>query len=209
MKLFYRIFSLVLLASVAACANKEPRLPKAWQSPGDGPSILTETYHISVGDQLAVNVWKNPELSISEPVRPDGKITVPLIGEIMAAGKSPSELADVIESRLSVFIKNPNVTVILTGLQGQAYLSRIRVIGAVGRDISINYSPGMTVLDAVLDAGSIDDFADANNTKLHRLTKSGRETYDIRLEDIMEDGDLTTNVPLQPGDIITVPESLF
>ena len=108
-----------------------------------------------------------------------------------------------------MFIKNPNVTIIVTSLQGQAYLSRIRVTGAVARDISINYSPGMTVLDAVLEAGSLDPYANGNQTKLHRRTESGMETFDIRLDDIMEDGDMTTNVLLLPGDMITVPEGLF
>jgi polysaccharide export outer membrane protein len=108
---------------------------------------------------------------------------------------------------LSSYIKDPNVTVILTGLAGQAFLSRVRVTGAVNSNTSMTYHQGMTVLDAVLDAGSVTMFANANRTKLHRRTETGTETYDIRLKDILEDGDMTTNVYLRPGDVITVPES--
>jgi polysaccharide export outer membrane protein len=164
---------------------------------------------MSVGDNVAINVWKNPELSVSEPIRPDGKIAVPLVGDVHAAGKTPEQLAADITKALSGYIKNPNVTVILTGLRGQEFLSRIRVTGAVGSDISITYQQGMTVLDAVLEAGSLDEFADGNNTKLYRRTENGAAAYDIRLRDIMEDGDMTTNVYLLPGDVITVPERLF
>jgi len=146
---------------------------------------------------------------LSEPIRPDGKISMPLVGDVMAAGLTPEELAAKIEVRLASYIKSPNVTIILTSLQGHTFLSRIRVTGSVTRNISMPYHQGMTVLDAVLEAGSVDLFADANNTKLHRRTKKGSVSYDIRLKDIMQEGDMTTNITLLPGDIITVPESNF
>ena len=101
------------------------------------------------------------------------------------------------------------MTVVLTGLQGQSYLSRISVTGAVGSNTALTYHQGMTVLDAILSAGSLSPYADANHTKLHRRTAKGTETYDIRVKDILEDGDMRTNVYLLPGDVITVPESLF
>ena len=119
------------------------------------------------------------------------------------------ELAAKLEVRLSDYVKAPNVTIILTSLQGYAFISRIRVTGSVNSKISMPYNQGMTVLDAILEAGSVDLFADSNNTKLHRRTKKGSVSYDIRLQDIMEDGDMTTNVHLLPGDIITVPERSF
>ncbi len=197
------------LAGLSACST-EPRLPpeeSAWQNAG--PSVLVKSYKMAVGDQLQINVWKNPELSMVEPVRPDGKISLPLIGDIMAVGLTPEELAVNIENRLTTFIKAPNVTVILTNLQGHAFLSRIRVTGSVAQNMSMSYYQGMTVLDAVLEAGSVDLYADANNTKLHRKIKKGAVSYDIRLKDIMEDGDMRTNIMLMPGDIITVPESSF
>jgi len=193
---------------LSGCASGPPNLPASDADAGPH-SVLVDSYKMDVADQVQVSVWKNPELSVSEPVRPDGMIAVPLVGDVMAAGRTPEELAQEITERLSDYIKSPNVTVILTGLQGQAYLSRIRVTGAVASNISITYHQGMTVLDAILDAGSVSLYADSNNTKLHRRTDEGPRTYEIRLEDILENGDMTTNVLLMPGDVITVPERAF
>ena len=194
---------------IAGCVS-EPNLPpksESWQV--TGPNVLVMSYKMAVGDQIRINVWKNSELSLSEPIRPDGKISMPLVGDMMAAGLTPEELAANIETRLASYVKAPNVTVILTSLQGHQFLSRIRVTGSVGSNVSMQYHQGMTVLDAILEAGSVDLYADANNTKLHRRTKKGAVTYDIRLKNIMEDGDMRTNITLKPGDVITVPESNF
>lgn len=208
MKLYTKILLIfITIISIAGCAGK-PRLPEESPTPG-GPSVLTQSYKMAVGDQLQINVWKNAELSISAPIRPDGKVSMPLIGEVMAVGYTPEQMAANIEKKLAKYVKNPNVTVILTSLEGHEFLSRIRVTGSVEQNISISYHQGMTVLDAVLAAGSVDLYADSNGTKLHRRTSKGSETYDIRLKDIMEKGDMTTNIYLLPGDIITVPERLF
>ena len=201
------IYPFLLLSGIAGCSS-EPRLPDPAQTQL-GPSVLTDSYKMSVADKVQINVWKNDELSTAEPIRPDGKISMPLIGDVMAVGRTPEELAAAIEKKLSAYIKNPNVTVILTDIPGYEFLSRIRVTGAVAQDMSINYKQGMTVLDAILAAGSVDQFADSNDTKLHRRTPEGSVTYDIRLKDIMKKGDMTTNIYLMPGDIITVPERLF
>ena len=209
-KILTTILMLVLIAGLAACAYSKPNLPpESTSGKNSGPSVLVKSYKMAVGDQLQINVWKNPELSLAEPIRPDGKISIPLVGEVMAAGLTPEELAAKIEARLANYVKAPNVTVILTSLQGHEFLSRIRVTGSVTQNISMSYHQGMTVLDAVLEAGSVDLYADANNTKLHRRTKKGAVSYDIRLKDIMEEGDMHTNITLMPGDIITVPESNF
>lgn len=204
------VLIVTFIAGLSACAGGEPKLPpkeSSWQSAG--PSVLVKSYKMSVGDELQINVWKNPELSLTEPIRPDGKISMPLIGDVMAVGLTPEQLASKIENRLSSYVKSPNVTVILTSLQGHAFLSRIRVTGAVEQSMSMPYFQGMTVLDAVLEAGSIDMYADPNNTKLHRRTKKGMQSYDVRLKDIIEDGDMRTNITLMPGDVITVPERSF
>lgn len=198
------------VAFLAGCSSLgSPNLPPESDTTNAGPSILVTSYQLAVGDKVQVNVWKNPELSVSEPVRPDGKIAVPLIGDITAAGRTPEQLAADISRKLSSYVIKPQVTVILTDLKGQEFLSRIRVTGAVGHDMSISYHQGMTVLDAVLEAGSVDIYADANATKLYRRTETGAVTYDIRLKDIMENGDMRTNIMLMPGDVITVPERLF
>ncbi|RKZ65259.1 MAG: sugar ABC transporter substrate-binding protein [Gammaproteobacteria bacterium] len=201
---------MVYIIGISACSTSEPRLPSEESSEQNaGPSVLVKSYKMAVGDQIQINVWKNSELSLAEPIRPDGKISMPLVGDVMAVGLTPEELAEKIEVRLANYVKAPNVTVILTSLQGHEFLSRIRVTGSVIHNVSMPYHQGMTVLDAVLEAGSVDLYADANNTKLHRRTSKGSMTYDIRLKDIMEDGDMKTNVTLMPGDIISVPESNF
>ncbi len=204
------LLMMVYIIGISACSTSEPRLPSEESSGQNaGPSVLVKSYKMAVGDQIQINVWKNSELSLAEPIRPDGKISMPLVGDVMAVGLTPEELAEKIEVRLANYVKAPNVTVILTSLQGHEFLSRIRVTGSVIHNVSMPYHQGMTVLDAVLEAGSVDLYADANNTKLHRRTSKGSMTYDIRLKDIMEDGDMKTNVTLMPGDIISVPESNF
>ena len=210
MKSYFAIFlSGFLSIGLAGCAET-PNLPAQPQAgEGQGPSVLVASYKMAVGDVVQINVWKNPELSLSEPIRPDGKIAMPLIGDIMAVGHTPEELAAGIEEKLAAYIKNPNVTIILTSLQGHEFLSRIRVTGSVAQDVSFSYQQGMTVLDAVLEAGSVDLYADSNRTRLHRRTSEGSESYTIRLKDIMEDGDMATNIMLLPGDIITVPERRY
>lgn len=199
----------LFVMTLFACAGSGKSVPPPAVDADAAPSVLVDSYKMSVGDSISVVVWKNSELSVQAPIRPDGKVSIPLIGDVVAAGKEPQELAAVITEKLSGYVRNPNVTVIMTGLQGQAYLSRIRVTGAVAKDTSIEYRQGMTVLDAVLAAGSVDIYADSNRTKLHRKTDSGPVSYDIRLRDIMEDGDMTTNIYLMPGDVITVPERIF
>ena len=198
----------MLVIAVAGCASGPEGL-SSMPDPAQGHEVLVEAYKIDVGDQVQISVWNNPDLSISAPVRPDGKIAVPLVGDVMAAGKEPEQLASDIATKLREYIKSPNVTVILTGLEGHAFLSRIRVTGSVENNMSMTYHQGMTVLDAVLAAGSVSLYADSNRTKLHRRTREGNKTYNIRLKDILENGDMTTNVQLLPGDVITVPERAF
>jgi len=198
----------LLILGIVGCASDGPaNLPP--QTGTEGINVLVESYKIDVGDSVQITVWKNPDLSTSQPIRPDGMVAVPLVGDIKASGLGPEELAANIEKKLKSYIKNPNVTVVLTNLEGQQFLSKVRITGSVGSNTAINYHQGMTVLDAVLEAGSVDLYADSNNTKLHRRTKQGAVSYDIRLKDIMEEGDMRTNITLMPGDIITVPESNF
>jgi polysaccharide export outer membrane protein len=199
----------LLIIGLLGCAGA-PNLPSESEpGAGQGPIVLVETYKMAVGDQVQVNVWKKPELSITEPIRPDGKISLPLIGDVMAAGLEPVELAADIKERLQAFVRIPNVTVILTSVPGQEFLSRIRVTGSVVQNMSMPYHHGMTVLDAVLEAGGVDLYADSNRTKLHRRLGEASETYDIRLKDILEGGDMSTNVLVVPGDVITVPARRF
>ncbi len=212
MRRYLETLLISLLIVVAGCAgiSGTPNLPtESTSGTGPGPSVLTGSYRMGVGDKISVNVWQNPELSVETPIRPDGKIAMPLIGDVMAAGKEPKQLAEDITAKLKAYVKYPNVTVMLTSIKGQEFLSRIRVTGSVNNDVSLEYQQGMTVLDAVLEAGSVDLYANANGTKLHRKTETGTVTYDIRLKDVMKNGDMKTNILLMPGDIITVPERFF
>jgi polysaccharide export outer membrane protein len=172
-------------------------------------SAIDKDYHIGVDDRVQVTVWRNPELSAAGPVRPDGKITVPLIGDVEAGGRTPSEVAETIKKQLSVYIRDPNVAVIITELRSHEFLSRVRVTGAVRTPRSFPYRQGMTVLDAVLEAGGVNDFASPNRTKLYRKTKDKIDVYEIELGNILNKGQLQTNLPLRPGDVVTVPERLF
>ncbi|RDH83756.1 MAG: sugar ABC transporter substrate-binding protein [endosymbiont of Galathealinum brachiosum] len=168
-----------------------------------------QIYHIGVDDTVKINVWRNAELSVTVPVRPDGKISMPLIGDIRAAGMTPQSVATNIEKKLQNFVRDPNVTIMVTGLKSNEYLTRLRITGAVKNPSSLNFRQGMTVLDAILAAGSVNDFAAPNNTKLYRKIKNRPRIINIYLGDILYKGELETNIELRPGDILTVPERLF
>ena len=166
-------------------------------------------YHIGVDDVLQVSVWNNPDLGVKVPVRPDGRITVPLIGDVVAGGKTPNDVSADIKDRLKAFIRDPQVAVIVTDLRSHEYLLRVRVTGAVRNPVSLPYHQGMTVLDAVLAAGGITEFAAPDHTELYRKMDEGTSSYSVKLGQILQDGKLTTNYPVQPGDVITVPQRSF
>ena len=181
------------------------------QQPEPRTSTFTDEYRIGVDDLLQVSVWRNPELSVTVPVRPDGRISVPLIGDVLAGGRTPQEVSQTIEERLATYIRDPKVAVILTELRSHEFISRVRVTGAVQTPVSIPYRQGMTVLDAVLQAGGTNDFAAADRTRLYRRVAGTAETrtMEVKLGRILKSGDLETNYPVQPGDVITVPERAF
>lgn len=206
MKILRQLLLLTLLAMLAGCATTSG----STQAPAVNPDAqAVAVYHIGVDDQLQVSVWHNPDLSVSVPVRPDGKITVPLIGDVQAGGRTPEQVADEIKDKLKAYVRDPQVAVILTSLRSHEYLSRVRVTGAVRTPVSLPYRQGMTVLDAVLAAGGTTEFAAPDRTELYRKSASGTESYAIRLNNILQKGDLGTNYPVQPGDVITVPPRAF
>ncbi|HEY2395358.1 MAG TPA: XrtA/PEP-CTERM system exopolysaccharide export protein [Rudaea sp.] len=199
------------IALLSAALLIRPVAPQCAQPPataGTAPQAVA-TYRIGVDDLVKVSVWRNPDLDATVPVRPDGKISLPLIGDVTAGGRTPDEVSADIKERLTAFVRDPQVAVILTELRSHEYLSRVRVTGAVKQPVSITYRQGMTVLDAVLAAGGLTDFAAADRAELYRKDGNGTKTLDVRLGKIMKKGDLETNFPVQPGDIITVPERLF
>jgi polysaccharide export outer membrane protein len=208
MKFVDRVLVLGMATLAAACATHG-----STAAPPAAPVELqaVNTYLIGVDDQLQITVWHNPDLSVSVPVRPDGKITVPLIGDVPAGGKTPDDVAAEIRDKLQSYVRDPQVAVILTALRSHEYLSRVRVTGAVRSPVSIPYRQGMTVLDAVLAAGGTTEFAAPDRTELYRKGEGGASTtaYAVRLEKILQQGDLANNYPVQPGDVITVPLRAF
>jgi len=199
------VLLLALVVSGCAAVTPSTQPPKA-----NADAMAVSNYRIGVDDQLQVSVWHNPTLSVSVPVRPDGKITVPLIGDVQAGGQTPEEVAVVIRDKLKAYVRDPQVAVILTQLRSHEYLARVRVTGAVRTPVSLPYRPGMTVLDVVLAAGGVTEFASPDRTELYRHAGQGdNQAYAVRLGKILNDGDLATNYPLQPGDVITVPQRSF
>lgn len=195
-----------LLVGVFGCSSGPQRVS---EQPLLNTQEETATYKIGVGDDLQINVWRNEELSVQVPVRPDGKISMPLIGDIGASGTSTEELAGIITESLSEYIRNPQVTVIVRTPSSSDFQRRVRITGSVENPMSVPYREGMTVLDLVLLAGGANEFAASNRSKLYRKSGNEVKVYPINLEDILKRGDLETNYPLQASDIITVPERLF
>lgn len=200
------MFGLLLLLGACATMRGGDAPPKI-----DPEAQAVKVYRIGVDDILEVSVWHNPDLSVKVPVRPDGMISVPLAGDVTAGGKTPDEVSAEIADRLKTYVRDPQVAVILTELRSHEYLSRVRVTGAVRQPVSVPYRQGMTVLDAVLAAGGTTEFAAPDRTELYRKDKDGHgsKAYPVRLDKILKQGDLSTNYPAQPGDVISVPERAF
>jgi len=163
-------------------------------------------YKIGVGDNLAVNVWRNKDLSVTVPVRPDGKISVPLAGDIEVGARTPEQVGAAITEKLSKYIRDPFVTVIVTDMGSAAFRDRVRVTGAVQKPVSIPFRQGMTVLDVVLEAGGVNEFASLSRATLFRRDCS---RLPVRLDHILRRGKMDTNYPILAGDVVTVPQSAF
>jgi len=166
------------------------------------------TYIIGPGDNLNIFVWRNPELTQSVPVRPDGKISVPLVEDLQASGKTSTELAREVEEVLSTYVKDPLVTVIVGGFVG-VFGDQIRVVGEAAQPQALPYRAQMTVLDVMIAVGGLTEFAAGNNARLIRSVNGKQEIGALRLEDLLRDGDISANVPVVPGDILIIPEAWF
>ena len=200
----FAIFLAVLSAGVQIVGAAEPAAA-AQEAPV--ASAVSDDYIIGPGDSLQVFVWRNPELTITLPVRPDGKISTPLVEDMVAVGKTPTVLARDIEKVLDEYVRSPQVNVIVT--QPASVFSQVKVMGQVMRPQALAYREGMTILDAMLAVGGLAQFAAPNKTKLLR-TENGRQSeIRIRLGKLLNDGDLSQNQPLRPGDVLLVPESRF
>jgi len=191
------------VAPVAAPAPTPTPAPAA--TPGSAG--VAAAYIIGPGDTVEVFVWRNPELSATVPVRPDGKISTPLVEDMVAVGKTPTHLARDIEKVLAEYVKSPQVNVIVT--QPLSAYSQIKVIGQVVKPESLPYREGMTVLDALLAVGGLGPYAAGNRAKVVRMSGGKQTEINVNIEKIIDKGDMTQNLKLQPGDVIVVPQTHF
>lgn len=168
--------------------------------------VAEYNYIVGPGDNVNIFVWRNQEVSMSVPVRPDGKITTPLVEDLQASGKTPSELARDIEKVLSAYIKDPAVTVIVTGFVGP-YDQQIRVVGEAAKPQALPYRVRMTLLDVMIAVGGLTEFAAGNRTTLVRRINGQEHKIQVHVEDLIKDGDISANVHMLPGDILIIPES--
>lgn len=200
----------LLAGAVLACGmllgGCETSTPQAETLPA--VDIGEYDYIIGPGDELTIFVWRNPELSRSVAVRPDGKISVPLVEDLVASGKTSTALAREVEEVLATYVKDPLVTVIVGGFAG-VFDTQIRVVGEASTPRSLAYRAHMTVLDVMIAVGGLTEFADGNKARLIR--SFGGETHEavLRLSDLIRDGDISANVPVAPGDVIIIPEAWF
>ncbi|AWL11682.1 hypothetical protein HMF8227_01201 [Saliniradius amylolyticus] len=201
----YGFLVLLLPLWLAGCAT---HLPPATVHESQTTNIDNYEYLIGPGDTLNIFVWRNPEISGSFLVRPDGKITTSLVEDIEVSGKAPSALARDIETVLSKYIKDPIVTVSVSGFVGP-FSEQVRVIGQATSPQAINYRKNMTLLDLMIEVGGLTEFAAGNRAKLIRVENGQQNQYDLEIADLIESGDISANVDLLPGDIVIIPESWF
>jgi polysaccharide export outer membrane protein len=198
---FRLLLAFALASLLAACSTgRHPPAPQAAATPD-------YKYVIGPLDTVNIVVWRNPELSLSVPVRPDGRITTPLVEDVEALGRNPSELARELEKALSKFIRDPVVTVVVTSFRGP-FSEQIRIVGEAAKPQAVPYQQNMTLLDVMIVVGGLTDFAAGNRAVLVRGGTKGQQ-YRVRLEDLVRDGDISANVDMRPGDILIIPQGWF
>jgi polysaccharide export outer membrane protein len=198
--------ALMLLVSLQACTTNQ--LPQATVQPSQTSAVDQYSYLIGPNDAVTIFVWRNPELSGSFTVRPDGKISTSLVEDIPVAGKTPSQFAREMEKVLAKYIRDPVVTVSVNGFVGP-FSEQVRIIGASGKPMAFPYRQNMTALDLMIAAGGLSEFADGNGAKLVRVINGKQMTYQLQLDDLIRDGDISANVDILPGDIVIIPEAWF
>ncbi|MEW6760091.1 MAG: XrtA/PEP-CTERM system exopolysaccharide export protein [Pseudomonadota bacterium] len=203
MKNMMKQIALMLAAALALAGCATPTPPSA-----AALAPVNADYLIGPGDNVTVTVWRNPEVSSSVPVRPDGKITTPLVEDLPAAGKTSTQLARDIEQALGKFIQQPVVTVIVTNFVGN-YGDQIRVIGQASRPQALPYRRDMSLMDVLITVGGITEFAAGNKASIIRNVDGKQEKLNVRLDDLIRGGDISANMPMRPGDVLVIPESYF
>ena len=197
------LFAVMAGVLFVGCSGSGPKYP-----PAPVTAATTDyNYVVGPGDALNIIVWRNPELSMSVPVRPDGKVTTPLVDELVAQGKTSSEIARDVEKALSKYVRDPIVTVIVTGFVGP-YSEQIRVVGEAAKPQFLPYKQKMTLLDVMIAVGGLTDFADGNAASILRAAE-GDKRYAVRIKDLIKRGDLSANVEMRPGDVLVIPQGWF
>ncbi|MPZ45989.1 MAG: sugar ABC transporter substrate-binding protein [Betaproteobacteria bacterium] len=199
-----KAWAAILLLAAASIGCTGSPFPPAPATPEGGSQV---DYIIGPGDTLNINVWRNPELSMSVPVRPDGRITTPLVEDIPATGQTPTQLARTIEKALSKYIQDPVVTVIVTAFKGPLE-RQVRVVGQAAQPQALAYTEKMTLLDVMIAVGGITEFADGNKATILRGIDKPQQ-FTVRLRDLVKLGDVSANVEMRPGDVLIIPESFF
>jgi polysaccharide export outer membrane protein len=198
-----RVAAVLAVVAMAGCSSP-PSYPPASEQAGS----YDWNYLVGPGDSIKVFVWRNPEVSGDFPVRPDGKMTMNLVEDLPAAGKTPSQLARDIEKALAKYIQEPIVTVIVAGGVGP-FDQQIRVVGEAAKPQALNYREKMSLVDLMIEVGGLTDFAAGNKAYILRTAGGKQERIGVRLEDLVKGGDISANVDMRPGDVLVVPESLF
>ncbi|WP_426101899.1 XrtA/PEP-CTERM system exopolysaccharide export protein [Massilia sp. TSP1-1-2] len=188
---------------LSGCASRAPMVNAA-----DNSTAPQHDYLIGPGDSISINVWRNPEVSMAVPVRPDGKITTPLVEDLQASGKTATELARDIEKALGKYIQQPVVTVIVTGFTG-TYGEQIRVIGQAARPQALAYRRDMSLMDVLIAVGGVTEFASGNKASVIRKVDGKLQKMPVRLNDLIKEGDISANMSMRPGDVLVIPESFF
>lgn len=197
--------SWLLVALLAGCAGGGPRNT---ETGGAQEQEQGDDYVIGPGDGLQIFVWGHADLTASVQVRPDGQISTPLVEDMPAAGRTPTELARAVEERLSEYVRSPTVTVIVQNFVGE-YDRQIRVVGQAAQPQALNYRNGMTLLDVMITVGGLSEFASGNKAKIVRRQNGEETTIRVRINDLLNKGDMDENVRMMPGDVLIIPESIF
>jgi polysaccharide biosynthesis/export protein len=196
--------ALAVVAGLAACADRDPPAPANVQV----QQPVTPDYRIGPLDTIQIFVWQSPEFTVTVPVRPDGRISTPLIEDLEATGRTPTQLARDIEEKLKVYVQDPLVTVIVSGFAGP-FDQQVRVVGEALQPRAIPYRANMTMLDVMIEVGGLTEFASGNRAVLARGQTGNQTTFNVRLDDLLRDGDIRANVPVLPGDVVIIPQSWF
>jgi polysaccharide export outer membrane protein len=198
--------TLLALLAVPALAAPDAAVPAA--APAAAPADVATNYTIGPGDTLKVFVWRHDDLSATVPVRPDGRISTPLVEDMPAAGKTPTQLARDIEGVLKEYIRTPTVNVIVEQFVG-TFGEQIRVVGQAANPQALPYRDGMTLLDVMIAVGGLGEFAAGNRAKIIRKVNGQQTEIRVKVDDLLNDGDVSQNVPVRPGDVVIIPEARF